>query len=152
MNQISPLTAADLAAALQIERACHACPWSEQTFASNQSAHYLNVKLTVAEKMVGFAITQLLLGEATLFNLAIHPEYQRQGYGYLLLQHLTTQLKQRAALTLWLEVRASNSGAIALYERAGFNQVSRRTDYYPGINSGINNGREDAIIMALSLA
>ncbi|MNR57792.1 ribosomal-protein-alanine N-acetyltransferase [compost metagenome] len=50
-------------------------------------------------------------------------------------------------VTLWLEVRASNRAAIALYEDLGFNEVTVRRNYYPSAN-----GREDAIVMALPLA
>ncbi len=132
--------------ALQIEQACHKFPWSEQIFLSNQGERYFNLKLLVDEKMVGFAITQSVSDEATLFNIAVHPQNQHRGYGRLLLEWLIEQLHARSVATLWLEVRASNKGAIALYERLQFNQVSIRPDYYP-----CSRGREDAIIMALSL-
>ncbi|AJJ10587.1 ribosomal-protein-alanine acetyltransferase [Yersinia rohdei] len=146
MKQISILTPADLAAAYQIEQASHAFPWTEKTLASNQGERYLNYKLSVEEHMVGFAITQIVVDEATLFNLAIDPKYQRQGYGRLLLEHVIEQLAARNIFTLWLEVRASNARAIALYESLGFNEVSVRRNYYPSAN-----GREDAIMMALPM-
>ncbi|AVX39608.1 ribosomal protein S18-alanine N-acetyltransferase [Yersinia massiliensis] len=146
MKQISILTPADLATAYQIEQASHAFPWSEKTLASNQGERYLNFKLSVEQQMVGFAITQTVLDEATLFNIAIDPQHQRRGYGRLLLEHLIAQLESRGIVTLWLEVRASNAGAIALYESLGFNEVSVRRNYYPSAN-----GREDAIMMALPL-
>jgi ribosomal-protein-alanine N-acetyltransferase len=146
MKQISILTPADLATAYQIEQASHAFPWSEKTLASNQGERYLNFKLSVEQQMVGFAITQTVLDEATLFNIAIDPQHQRRGYGRLLLEHLIAQLESREIVTLWLEVRASNAGAIALYESLGFNEVSVRRNYYPSAN-----GREDAIMMALPL-
>ncbi|EEQ09719.1 Ribosomal-protein-alanine acetyltransferase [Yersinia mollaretii ATCC 43969] len=102
--------------------------------------------MSVEQKMVGFAITQIVLDEATLFNIAIDPQYQRQGYGRLLLEHLIAELETRNIVTLWLEVRASNAGAIALYESLGFSEVSVRRNYYPSAN-----GREDAIMMALPM-
>lgn len=148
MNSISLLTAEDLAVAFQIEQSCHRYPWSEKTFFSNQGERYFNLKLTFDEKtLVGFAITQVIADEAVLFNIAICPEQQRRGYGRLLLEYLIGQLKARAVMTLWLEVRVSNKGAIALYEQVGFNQISLRPDYYPR-----DSGREDAMIMALVLA
>ncbi|OVZ92232.1 ribosomal-protein-alanine N-acetyltransferase [Yersinia frederiksenii] len=146
MKQISILTPADLATAYQIEQASHAFPWTEKTLVSNQGERYLNFKLTVDQHMVGFAITQMVLDEATLFNIAIDPQHQRQGYGRLLLEHVIAQLETRNIFTLWLEVRASNAGAIALYESLGFNEVSVRRNYYPSVN-----GREDAIMMALPM-
>ncbi|WP_392432379.1 ribosomal protein S18-alanine N-acetyltransferase [Yersinia sp. HM-2024] len=146
MKQISILTPADLATAYQIEQASHAFPWTEKTLASNQGERYLNFKLNVGEQMAGFAITQIVLDEATLFNIAIDPKYQRQGCGRLLLEHVITELEKRQIVTLWLEVRASNARAIALYESLGFNEVSVRRNYYPSVD-----GREDAIMMALPM-
>ncbi|AXW86940.1 ribosomal-protein-alanine N-acetyltransferase RimI [Lonsdalea britannica] len=146
MNTISTLTSADLTTAFQIERLSHAFPWTEKTFLSNQGERYFNVKLSNDAQMVAFAITQIVLDEATLFNIAVHPEHQRKGYGRALMEHLIAELEQRGILTLWLEVRASNQQAIALYQFLGFNEVSIRRNYYP-----TTEGREDAIIMALPL-
>lgn len=146
MNTISTLTSADLTTAFQIERLSHAFPWTEKTFLSNQGERYFNIKLSNDAQMVAFAITQIVLDEATLFNIAVHPEHQRKGYGRALMEHLIAELEQRGILTLWLEVRESNQQAIALYQFLGFNEVSIRRNYYPTAE-----GREDAIIMALPL-
>ena len=145
MTAISLLTPDDLAQAFAIERRSHAFPWSEKTFASNQGERFINLRLDVDGKMAAFAITQVVLDEASLFNIAVDPAFQRRGFGRQLLQHLIDELIKRNVLTLWLEVRASNLPAIALYEQLGFNQVSRRPNYYPTAS-----GREDAILMALT--
>ncbi|VFS47766.1 ribosomal-protein-alanine N-acetyltransferase [Budvicia aquatica] len=71
--------------------------------------------MQVDGQIAAFAITQVVLDEATLFNIAVHPDYQRKGLGRELLQYLIDELLQRDVMTLWLEVRASNKGAIALY-------------------------------------
>jgi len=146
MNTISILSTTDLPRAWQIETRAHAFPWSEKTFASNQGERYLNYRLSVDDDMVAFAITQVVLDEATLFNIAVDPAWQRRGFGRQLLEHLIRELEARDVLTLWLEVRASNKGAIALYESLGFNEATVRRNYYPTAD-----GREDAIIMALPL-
>ncbi|MGJ0480653.1 ribosomal protein S18-alanine N-acetyltransferase [Pantoea agglomerans] len=145
MTAISLLTPDDLAQAFAIECRSHAFPWSEKTFASNQGERFINLRLAVDGQMVAFAITQVVLDEASLFNIAVDPAFQRRGFGRQLLQHLIDELIKRDVLTLWLEVRASNLPAIALYEQLGFNQVSRRPNYYPTAS-----GREDAILMALT--
>ncbi|MBO0638156.1 ribosomal protein S18-alanine N-acetyltransferase [Pantoea agglomerans] len=146
MTAISLLTPDDLAQAFAIECRSHAFPWSEKTFASNQGERFINLRLDVDGQMAAFAITQVVLDEASLFNIAVDPAFQRRGLGRQLLQHLIDELIKRDVLTLWLEVRASNLPAIALYEQLGFNQVSRRPNYYPTAS-----GREDAILMALTL-
>ena len=160
MNTISSLETTDLPAAYHIEQRAHAFPWSEKTFASNQGERYLNFQLTQNGKMAAFAITQVVLDEATLFNIAVDPDYQRQGLGRALLEHLIDELEKRTGYkivgnklekrgvaTLWLEVRASNAAAIALYESLGFNEATIRRNYYP-----TTDGREDAIIMALPIS
>lgn len=146
MNPISLLTPQDLDRAFAIEQRSHAFPWSEKTFASNQGERYLNYRLDVGTEMAAFAITQIVLDEATLFNLAVDPAFQRRGLGRELLQHLISELEKRGVLTLWLEVRASNQAAIALYQQLDFNEVSVRRNYYPTAE-----GKEDAIIMALTI-
>ncbi|MFU9137133.1 ribosomal protein S18-alanine N-acetyltransferase [Erwinia tasmaniensis] len=146
MNQISLLTPTDLERAFIIEQRAHAFPWSEKTFITNQGERYLNFRLDVAGQMAAFAIIQVVLDEATLFNLAVDPDFQRRGLGRELLQHAVAELESRGIQTLWLEVRASNRPAIALYASLDFNEVSVRRNYYPTAN-----GKEDAIIMALTV-
>lgn len=80
MNTISSLTTPDLTAAYAIETRAHAFPWSEKTLASNQGERYLNYRLDVDGAMAAFAITQVVLDEATLFNIAVDPAYQRRGW------------------------------------------------------------------------
>ncbi|MGL4268182.1 MAG: ribosomal protein S18-alanine N-acetyltransferase [Plesiomonas sp.] len=143
---ICELPAQEWALAYPIECAAHAFPWSKQTFQDNFGERYLNLQLRHAEGLAGFAICQTVLDEATLFNLAVDPRYQGQGLGRALLQALVERLEARGVLTLWLEVRESNTPARALYEAEGFNEVSRRKNYYPTAD-----GREDAVIMALPL-
>lgn len=147
MNTISTLSTTDLARAFQIETRAHAFPWSEKTFASNQGERYLNLQLTTDGEMAAFAITQIVLDEATLFNIAVDPAYQRRGLGRALLEAVIDEVEKRGVATLWLEVRASNAAAIALYESLGFNEADVRRNYYPTAD-----GHEDAIVMALPLS
>ncbi|MGR3808835.1 [SSU ribosomal protein S18P]-alanine acetyltransferase [Pasteurella testudinis DSM 23072] len=147
MIEILPLQAADFERLYQIEQQAHITPWSKGTLLNNQGERYLNLKLLKDNRLVGFAICQTVLDEATLFNLAIDPAYQKQGLGEQLLLQLIAELRQSAVLTLWLEVRQSNSAAQKLYDRLGFNLVTQRKNYYPTSNGG----REDALVMALYL-
>ncbi len=97
MNTISTLSTADLSNAWQIEKRAHAFPWSEQTFASNQGERYLNYQLAVDGEMAAFAITQIVLDEATLFNIAVDPAYQRRGLGRELLEHVIDEVENAAS-------------------------------------------------------
>ncbi|VFS70927.1 ribosomal-protein-alanine N-acetyltransferase [Kluyvera cryocrescens] len=67
--------------------------------------------MSVDGVMAAFAITQIVLDEATLFNIAVDPDFQRRGLGRELLEHLIDTLEARGVVTLWLEVRASNHAA-----------------------------------------
>ncbi|MFC0309800.1 ribosomal protein S18-alanine N-acetyltransferase [Gallibacterium trehalosifermentans] len=144
---IQPINEADFTQLFAIETAAHSVPWSLGTLRNNQGENYLNLKVIQQDQIVGFCICQIVLDEATLFNIAIHPQYQGQGLGKSLLQSLMGQLKAKGVATLWLEVRESNQKAQCLYQTLGFNEVTRRNNYYP-LPSG---GREHAVIMACYL-
>lgn len=146
--QILPIEEKDFPRLFEIEQAAHLVPWSLGTLKNNQGERYHNLKLVMAQKIVGFAICQTVLDEATLFNLAIDPAYQGQKLGRKLLQALLSQLQQKAVSQMWLEVRESNKKATALYESCGFNQVDIRKNYYPTVEGK----RENAIIMVAMLS
>ncbi|HGJ5865261.1 MAG TPA: ribosomal protein S18-alanine N-acetyltransferase [Arsenophonus nasoniae] len=146
MKIISNLEQIDLTSAFAIEKMSHAFPWSEKVFYSNQGKQYINLKISAENRLIGFAITQYLLDEATLFNIAIHPDYQGQGCGKYLLSYLINRLATKNIQTLWLEVRQSNYVAIHLYEKLGFHIVTIRKNYYPAAKK-----REDAVVMSLTI-
>ena len=150
MKTISILNENDLKEAYELELICHPIPWSKETFFSNQGERYLNLKITVNNKIVGFCICQQVIDEATLFNIAIHPKYRKQGLAKALLNRLIDELMamSNTISTLWLEVRESNRPAIDLYHSIGFNQITIRKNYYPTAS----DDQEDAIIMAYTLA
>lgn len=144
---ISPIQEKDFEQLFDIEQAAHLVPWSMGTLKNNMGERYLNLKIECNDQIVGFAICQTVLDEATLFNIAIHPNYQCQKLGFTLLNALIEQLRNKGILTLWLEVRESNQNAIRLYEKLNFNEVDIRKNYYPTPNGK----RENAVIMAAYL-
>lgn len=147
MIEISTIEPEDFESLFEIEQQAHLVPWSFETLKNNQGKHYFNLKLQKENRIIGFAICQKVLDEATLLNLAITPTYQGQGCGKQLLQQLINDLYQQNVLTLWLEVRQSNKIAQKLYLQCGFNEVDIRKNYYPTLDGG----RENAIIMAYYL-
>lgn len=146
MPQILPIEECDFDRLYEIEQQAHLVPWSLGTLKNNQGERYLNLKLVKENQIIGFAICQTVLDEATLFNIAIEPSSQGKGFGKLLLNELMAQLRGKGVQTLWLEVRESNS-ARWLYEKQGFNEVDIRKNYYP-LPDG---GRENAVVMACYL-
>ena len=146
MPSLFPIEECDMDRLYEIEQAAHLVPWSLGTLKNNAGERYLNLKLVEKEKVLGFAICQTVLDEATLFNIAIDPAQQGKGYGSFLLQGLMDKLKEKGIQTLWLEVRESNPARF-LYEKLGFNEVDIRKNYYPKPDGG----RENAVVMACYL-
>lgn len=144
---IELVTESDFERLFEIEQKAHLVPWSKGTLLNNQGERYLNLKIVEQGKIVGFAICQVVLDEATLFNIAIDPSEQGKGLGKALLQGLIAELSKKGVLTLWLEVRESNQKAHQLYTQLGFNEVTIRKNYYP-----LPDGKkENAVVMALYL-
>ncbi|CAH0532798.1 [Ribosomal protein S18]-alanine N-acetyltransferase [Vibrio stylophorae] len=131
----------------RIEHAAHSHPWAESHLSDIERRLGRNQVLLVNGQVVGYFYAQLVAGEGTLLNLAVDPAMQGKGYGRALMNQLLALLEQEQAESLWLEVRASNTPAIALYDSCGFNEINRRVDYYPTAD-----GREDAVIMVAYLA
>ncbi|MEG9487038.1 ribosomal protein S18-alanine N-acetyltransferase [Mannheimia indoligenes] len=144
---IEKIQQADFERLFEIEQKAHLVPWSKGTLLNNQGEKYLNLKLMENGEIVAFAISQVVLDEATLFNIAVAPNFQGKGFGKRLLSELILQLQKRGVATLWLEVRESNQAAQKLYDSLGFNEVTVRKNYYPTPDGG----KENAVIMALYL-
>lgn len=140
-HNISPITEAHLDAIVQIETACQQFPWSrQQLLTSLQSDNRWGV-FNENGALVGFAFVQLVLDEATLLNICVHPDSQGKGIGKFLLLHILSELEDNIVNSCFLEVRVSNRSAISLYKKLGFELVGVRPDYYPDVS-----GREDAKI------
>ena len=124
-----------------LEAMCFSAPWSERSIESELSNPLsLWVVAMDGDTVAGYVGSQSVLGEADMMNLAVLPKYRRQGIGRGLVHELICQLRGNAVKSLTLEVRASNEGAIALYQELGFCQVGRRPNYY-------TNPKEDALIL-----
>ena len=119
-----------------------------------ETIHYINPKgfyiAEIERTIVGYAV---LLTErawkhwsknrtAHLLNLAVHPMHRRQGIGTLLMKRILNDLKTLKISEIYLEVRASNSKAIALYSKLGFEIRGEIRGFYKN---------EDAQVMALKL-
>ena len=138
---------ADVPAVLEIENQNYEFPWSEGIFKDCfRAMNYINwVCEDPEDNIVGYAILSVAAGEAHIMNISISPNFQRQGAGRKMLEHLIEYARPRAE-KIFLEVRPSNPGAIRLYQKIGFKEIGRRKDYYPA-----KYGREDAIMYELDL-
>lgn len=128
-------------AVAELEKLCFSDPWSVRSIASELTNPLaLWVVAVEGDTLAGYVGSQSVMGEADMMNLAIAPQFRRTGVGYNLVNTLVDYLRERENHSLALEVRASNTPAICLYEKLGFAQVGRRPGYY-------RNPREDALIL-----
>jgi ribosomal-protein-alanine N-acetyltransferase len=142
----APFTAADMDAIVALEQRSHPHPWSPENLRSSLG-HHCCIGLRRNGQWVAHAVLSFVVGEAELLLFVVDKDWQGRGVGSRFL-HLLAQVAQQKAQTMFLEVRASNESAIALYEKIGFNQVGIRPNYYPGEKGG---RREDALLYALDL-
>ncbi len=144
--KIEPMKFKDIDAVLALENRAHAFPWTQANFngslESNDSAWILNVD----GKQLGYVVFRVTMDEAELLNITISPDYQRRGYGMLLINHVFSIARTYHAKRLLLEVRPSNGAGIGLYQHAGFTEIGRRKAYYAAAQ-----GREDAVVLAVNL-
>lgn len=130
-----------LAGVAELERLCFAAPWSEAMLAEelyNDTASFI-----VAEgedgAVLGYAGLHVILDEGYIDNVAVRPDCRRQGIADRLLDVFCRFGEEKLAF-LTLEVRPSNTAAVALYRKHGFQEAGRRRDYY-------ENPREDALLL-----
>ena len=145
MIQLIPMDNRHVAQVAALEKQCFSDPWSENSVASELS-NPLSAWLVAmdGDVLAGYVGSQSVMGESDMMNIAVHPDYRRQGIAQTLVEGLCELLRQRGSLGLMLEVRASNAPAIALYEKLGFRQVGLRRNYY-------RNPKEDALILRKAL-
>ena len=130
-----------VAAVAELEKICFSDPWSEKSV-GDELNNPLSLWLVAMEedRLAGYVGSQSVMGESDMMNVAVDPDFRRQGIGENLVNALVEHLAQLGNYCLSLEVRASNEPAISLYQKLGFNQVGRRPNYY-------RNPKEDALIL-----
>jgi [ribosomal protein S18]-alanine N-acetyltransferase len=139
--RVRRLAYSDLPAVISIERRSFPTPWSLAMFVLELSKPSgICLAASAGEELSGYVICSRYDQVWHLMNIAVAPERRRSGVAAGLLKHLFEEAG--GALPFTLEVRVSNHGAIAMYERFGFRSAGVRPHYYH------DNG-EDALIMWL---
>jgi ribosomal-protein-alanine N-acetyltransferase len=139
-----PLRVEDVPAVAALERDSHLAPWTPGNFIDALAAGYSMMVGIAAGEIVAYGVLLLAPGEAQLLNLTVAASARRQGLGRALLRRFLADARARGAAQCFLEVRVSNTAAIALYAAEGFAAVARRVAYYPPAES---KEREDALVM-----
>ena len=139
--QLVPMDRSHLAAVAALERLCFTTPWNEAMLEEelyNDTASFIVAQRADGE-VLGYAGLHVILDEGYIDNVAVRPEYRRQGVADRLLDVFCRFGQARLAF-LTLEVRPSNTAAVALYEKHGFREAGRRKNYY-------ENPTEDALLL-----
>lgn len=126
----------------EIERVCFSNPWSKEDISKQlelETSHFL---VALADnRVVGYMGLQIFSGEGYVTNIAVLPDFRRQGIAQAL---ISEQMKNEMEF-ITLEVRESNKAAISLYEKEGFERVGIRPNFY-------ENPQENAVIMTRSIS
>ncbi|GEN53857.1 ribosomal protein S18-alanine N-acetyltransferase [Halobacillus faecis] len=146
MATIRRMTKNDVKAVMDVEKASFAVPWSKETFEKemedNPYAHYYVVEKEDA--IIGYCGLWLIIDEAHVTNIAIHPDHRGNKYGERLFRHTCKEAIEHGAIQLSLEVRVSNTAAQHMYRKFGMVPGGIRKRYYS------DNG-EDALVMWVGL-
>lgn len=125
----------------ELESKCFSIPWSRKLFEgdiSNDKAYY--VLAVSADRVIGYGGLYKVLDEADITNIAVHPDFRRQGLADKILTEIFNHCKSNGITSIHLEVRESNIPAIRLYEKRGFVRLGERKNYY-------SDNHETALLM-----
>lgn len=127
----------DLPVLVSMERVLFAdSPWSmgqfKEEFKGVPNSRYFLVATNEAGQIVGYAAVLVVAPgvEADVLTVAVLPEYARQGIATHFMNELEDWSKGKQALAMMLEVGVENAGAIALYEKLGYQTIATRKNYY----------------------
>ena len=127
----------DLPVLVSMERVLFAdSPWSmgqfKEEFKGVPNSRYFLVATNDEDEIVGYAAVLVVAPgvEADVLTVAVLPDYTRQGIASHFMNELEKWSKGKQALAMMLEVGVENSGAIALYEKLGYQTIATRKNYY----------------------
>ena len=118
--------------------------WSADSFrseAEKDTGHILYI--TDSGNVIALLSGYHAVGEGDITSVAVHPDYRRKGLAKKLIEKFENSLPEDTE-SIFLEVRESNCGAIALYEKCGFERLSVRKNFY-------SQPRENAVVMQKKL-
>ncbi len=143
-TDIKFLSTQDAHAVSEIEKICFSHPWSEATLVSemkSEHAHFFGAYFDGI--LVGYIGGRTLFGETEIFNVAVLPEFRRNGIAKALVERFVEHARELGTENILLEVRTSNLTAINLYEKMGFVFYGIRKNYY-------KDPTENAILMHIA--
>jgi len=131
----------DIPAILEIEKVSFTAPWYKQDFLNEIFKKEVLSKVAVFEgNIIGYTCMNYHAHKSHILNLAVHPDFRRQGVATILIEEVIGELKKRGCVFMFLKVRVSDTGAQRFYEQLGFKVEGIRKKYY-------GNPDEDALMM-----
>ena len=138
----------DLAAVLTIEAMSFSNPWSDNAFRGEIQNTSISFPFVVVrrpgEEVVAYIVFWQVRDDVQINNLAVHPDCRGLGIGEALMQFAVAKVRGGGAVFMTLEVRQSNTAALALYKKFGFEVLGMRKNYY-------TKPDEDAFVLGLVL-
>lgn len=134
------MTEADLDKVAEMEKNFFSTPWSKAGFEESLRQSYSHFFVVVTDEIVGYCGVHNLGGDGEISNVAVAEKCRGKGIGYEMLELAMEEMRKEGVEAFTLEVRASNTPAIKLYEKLGFEKAGVRKNFY-------DNPTEDAIIM-----
>ena len=152
---IRRMSITDVPRVAEIEKACFSMPWSEQSLRDSveredtlflvceEGRSDLDKNLSPAT-IVGYIGMYISFEEADITNVAVSPSYRKKGYGEAIVSKAKEFAKAKGLERILLEVRISNTAAISLYHKMGFEELGLRKKFY-------EHPVEDALLMSCTL-
>jgi len=156
-----PMQAADLDEVLKIESVSHTHPWTKGNFSDSLAAgHWAYCIRPQVDQMVkgsyldpavlwAYCILFPAVDELHLLNITVSPHLRKLGLGQRMMAAIEGVAAQQKMPRIILEVRPSNTAAITLYNKLGYEEIGVRKNYYPA--NPETGSREDALVLAKSI-
>ena len=120
-----------LPSVLELDRICFGGLWTIEGYQREiDSPNSEIIAIVLDQTLIGYGCFWAIVDEAHITILAVHPDYQRQGLGKLILLALLDRAYRHQMKHATLEVRISNTAAISLYEKLRFKIAGERKHYY----------------------
>ena len=132
--ELRRLTPEFLPAVVDLDQQCFGRLWTLEGYQRELESPNSDLLILVdhdSSLVLGLGCLWAILDEAHITIIAVHPDYQRQGFGQAILLVLLQSARQRGLERATLEVRISNQSAINLYQKFDFREAGRRKRYYP---------------------
>jgi ribosomal-protein-alanine N-acetyltransferase len=138
----------DLPAVQAIEVLSFSNPWSDNTFRGEIQNTSISLPLVVVRRPAGEVVAYIVYwqirDDVQINNVAVHPDHRGLGLGEAMLRYAIAKVRAAGAGFVTLEVRQSNTAAVTLYKKLGFEILGTRKNYY-------TKPDEDAHVMGLVL-